>query len=126
MMLLFFIIQLQILAFGEEPIQLRQITSEKPSGFNIIDPQPNTFSPVTNYKLEFPDSALIKIDIYQGNVHLVKYQKQLPPGAYSAQWNLNDSQGERVLIGVHSVKIQIISTVRDTKFIHSHSLTLAL
>jgi hypothetical protein len=126
MTLFFLIIFIQFFTLYDEPIQLRQMSSEIPSGYNIIDPIPNAFSPVTSYKLEFPDSSLIKFNICQGNDHLIEYQKQLPPGFYSVQWNLNDNQGNRVLSGVYKIKIEIISTVNETKLLHSHILTLAL
>lgn len=109
-----------------DPILLSQIVDENPSGFNIVDPYPSAFSPAVQYKLEFPDSAVVKIDIFQRNNHLIGFQKTLKPGVYSVRWNLNDSQGERVSSGVYTIKFEIISTTRETKLTHTHVLPLAL
>ena len=80
----------------------------RPSGFSLSQNHPNPFNPTTSFKFSLTKSARVKIDILNILGQRVKtlVDEDMRPGAYLADWDGKDEDGNSVSSGVYFYRMQ--------------------
>ncbi|NOS84824.1 MAG: T9SS type A sorting domain-containing protein [Ignavibacteria bacterium] len=72
-----------------QPIGITPISTEVPEGFSLGQNFPNPFNPVTNIKIQMPNSGFVKLAVFDitGKEVAVLVNENLSAGAYNVDFN---------------------------------------
>ena len=75
--------------------------------FDLHEAYPNPFNPTTTLSFDLPESALVRLDIYNVKGQLVRslVREDLPKGTHSVIWNGLDNSNRPVSSGVYFYKL---------------------
>ncbi|MBI5402998.1 MAG: T9SS type A sorting domain-containing protein [Ignavibacteriae bacterium] len=84
-------------------VSVQNITSNIPSGFELMQNYPNPFNPSTEIRFSIPKNDLVSIKIYDiaGREVYNLLNQKLNAGTYSVKWNGINDIGENVSSGVY-------------------------
>ena len=87
-----------------------------PITYELYNPYPNPFNPVTTLRYDLPEDALVNITIYDmmGRVVKTLINDQQTAGYRSIQWNATNNTGSPVSAGIYLYMIQA-GDFRQTK-----------
>jgi len=87
-----------------------------PITYELYNPYPNPFNPVTTLRYDLPEDALVNITIYDMMGRIVKtlINDQQTAGYRSIQWNATNNAGSPVSAGIYLYMIQA-GDFRQTK-----------
>lgn len=82
-----------------------------PESYSLEQNFPNPFNPITNIKFSIPNSANVKLTIYNllGESVNVLLEKELQSGSYNVIWNADDQFGRKVSSGVYFYELRASS-----------------
>lgn len=82
-----------------------------PKAFTLEQNYPNPFNPLTNIKFTIPNSANVKLTVYNllGESINVLLDKELQTGSYNIIWNADDKYGRKVSSGVYFYELKATS-----------------
>ncbi len=87
---------------------------EIPKDFGLYQNYPNPFNPVTNIKFDIPKSSFVKITIFDVTGRKVTdlVNRELQPGAYTADWNASSYAS-----GIYFYRIEAGEYVNEMKMV---------
>ena len=96
--------------------QVSIIKDIAPGQFNLFDPYPNPFNPVTSIRYQITKQMMVSVSINDMMGKKVRsiQQKIEGPGQKILQWNGTNDNGESVSSGIYLLKIDA-GTLTDTK-----------
>jgi len=73
-------------------LNISQISIEMPEKFSLYQNYPNPFNPKTKIKFDIPETAIVKVGIYNagGKEVYVLVNEELTPGIYEVTWDASD------------------------------------
>ena len=80
-----------------------------PAKFAIYQNAPNPFNPSTTIRFDLPESATVKVSIYDVAGRLVQTlvaSERMNPGLHDAVWNGRDESGQNVAAGVYFYRME--------------------
>jgi hypothetical protein len=82
--------------------------AELPLHFSLDQNFPNPFNPLTSLRYAIPESAIVKIIVYDvlGNIIKNILNKEQSPGFKTVQWDATNNQGEPVSAGLYICSIE--------------------
>jgi len=91
-------------------------TSQLPEFISIFQNYPNPFNPVTAFRYDLPEDAMVSITIYDmmGRIVNKLVSSKQNAGYKSIQWNATNNAGQQVSAGVYIYTIQA-GEFRQTK-----------
>jgi hypothetical protein len=80
----------------------------RPSGFSLSQNYPNPFNPVTNIAFTVPQTAHVRLDVYNVVGQKVKtlVDQEMKPGSYAADWDGTDQSGKAVSSGIYFYRME--------------------
>jgi hypothetical protein len=83
------------------------ITSETPTAYKLYANYPNPFNPTTTIAYDVPETADVRLEIYNTMGQLVRVLKDVShqPGHYQVYWDGKNDAGSPVVSGVYVYKI---------------------
>ena len=101
---------------GETTSIIEDEFGENPTKFNLQNSFPNPFNPLTTFRYDLPEEALVNITIYDmmGRVVKTLINDQQTAGYRSTQWNATNNAGSPVSAGIYLYMIQA-GDFRQTK-----------
>ena len=87
-----------------------------PFTYNLYNPYPNPFNPVTTLRYELPEDGLVDITVYDmiGRQVSTLVSSQQSAGYKSVQWNATNNAGQQVSAGLYLYTVQA-GSFRQTK-----------
>jgi predicted CXXCH cytochrome family protein len=100
-------------------INVQQISSELPKGYDLYQNFPNPFNPITDIRFAIPKNGHVSIKIYDitGREVFELVNEELKAGTYSVKWNSMNNQGSFASSGVYFYRIISSDFVQTKKMI---------
>ena len=101
---------------GDTDEQVSIIDEILPMTYNLYNPYPNPFNPITTLRYDLPEDAIVNITIYDilGRQISILVSNQQNAGYKSVQWNATNDKGTSVSAGVYLYSIEA-GDFRQTK-----------
>ena len=92
------------------------ISELTPNHYDLYEPYPNPFNPITTLGYYLPQELFVEITIYDilGNFITKLVKAKEGPGQHSVEWNATNYQGQSVSAGVYLYSI-VAGEFRETK-----------
>jgi len=92
---------------------------ELPNEFRLLQNYPNPFNPTTLVRFQIPQTAEVRLDIYNtlGQKIRTLLNQQLSPGSYTAEWDATNDAGAGVAAGIYFYRLKANRSVQTRKMV---------